>query len=116
MGSPSVARFLALVLALVLSWTGAAAHELAAKDVGSHEAAAQWVSDFSLDASAPVADLTGSAPASNDPHDGYTPIETLSEAQAPPLTMARPGPYALVEFHPPYLDGLRRPPRSAHSA
>jgi hypothetical protein len=30
--------------------------------------------------------------------------------------MARPGPYTLAALHPPYLDGLRRPPRPAHGA
>lgn len=79
-----------------------------------------------LDHAVPSFQSPADEPAPDDPHDAQTPAETLSdlpglvpachEAQAPPLTMARPGPYTLAAWHPPYLDGLRRPPRPARCA
>jgi hypothetical protein len=135
MGSPAFARFFALVLALVLAWTAAAAQEPA-------RAPAVWAGELMAAQGTPpsVAELVASlqaggldhparpadGPAQDGPHDVQTPAETLTdlpalvpgchEAQAPPLTMARPGPYTLAALHPPYLDGLRRPPRPALGA
>lgn len=131
MGSPASARLFALVLALVLAWTGAAAQE-------PSRAPAAWAGTLvaeqalaalqagGLDDLCPSAQSPANEPAHGNPHDGQTPAETLSdlpalvpaghEAQAPPLTMARPGPYTLAALHPPYLDGLRRPPRPARGA
>lgn len=126
MGSPAFVRFFALVLALVLAWTGAAAqqsvHAPAVRAVVAEQALASLQAG-GLDQAAPSSQSPADEPAQDDPHDAQTPAETLSdlpalvpachESQAPPLTMARPGPYTLAALHPPYLDGLRRPPRSA---
>jgi hypothetical protein len=125
MGSPVIARLFALVLALVLAWAGFAAQEPvrapAALGAGQALAALQDGSpSWHLDPS------PAGEPGQHEPHDTQSHAETLSDlpalvpvrhaAQAPALTMARPGPYTLATLHPPYLDGLRRPPRPAHGA
>ena len=134
MGSPVTARLFALVLALVLAWTSFATQGPAR--VLAAPAAAQGVAwmanptqatqpgDSPQHQAQSPADAPG--PGQDDPHDTQTHAETLSDlpalmpdrhaAQAPALTMARPGPYTLAVLHPPYLDGLRRPPRPAHGA
>lgn len=141
MGSPAFARFFALVLVLVLTWTGAAAQEpVRASAVWAGDLVANQVADpvaeqalaslqagcLGLDHPAPSSQNPADEPVQDDPHNVQTPAETLSdlpalvpgchEAQAPPLTMARPGPYTLAALHPPFLDGLRRPPRPALGA
>lgn len=124
MGSTVIVRFFALVLAGVLAWAGFAAQEPgrapAALMAGQALAALHDGSPWHLDPG------PADEPAQHDPHDTQSHAETLSDlpalvpvrhaAQAPALTMARPGPYTLATLHPPYLDGLRRPPRPAQGA
>ncbi|HET7865683.1 MAG TPA: hypothetical protein VFL86_14870 [Burkholderiaceae bacterium] len=120
MGSPVIARLFALVLALVLAWSGLAAPQPA------HAAAEQVPAALQAEGPQhPGQGLVGE-PAGDDPSDtqsdAQSHAETLSDlpalaperhaAQVPALTMARPGPYTLAALHPPYLDGLRRPPRA----
>lgn len=120
MGSPVIARLFALVLALVLSWSGLASQRPAHAPAAGHAQTA-------LQAEAPqhrgqcLADEPAPA-VPGDPYEAQSHAETLSDlpalvpqrhaAQVPALTMARPGPYTLAAWHPPFLDGLRRPPRA----
>jgi len=104
-------------------WQAAPAAAQVALLVASHAQAAPQG-----DSPQPLAQSPAEAPGpgQDDPHDTQTHAETLSDlpalmpdrhaAQAPALTMARPGPYTLAVLRPPYLDGLRRPPRPAHGA
>jgi len=99
---------------------------LMAGQVGEQALGTFHAGDMNMDHAAPSSRSPADEPARDDPHDAQTPTETLSdlpallpgfhEAHAPPLTMARPGPYTLAAWHPPYLDGLRRPPRPAPGA
>jgi len=120
MGFPVVTRLFALVLALVLAWAGLAAqppaHAVAAP------AAEQALAALQAGGPQHLGQSPANEPTPDDPYDAQSHAETLSDlpalvperhvAQVPALTMARPGPYTLAALHPPYLDGLRRPPRA----
>ena len=121
MGSPVITRLFALVLALVLAWAGLAAQRPA--HAAAAPAAEQALAQV-LQADGPqhLGQSPAGEPTPDDPYDAQSHAETLSDlpalvperhaAQVPALTMARPGPYTLAALHPPYLDGLRRPPRA----
>ena len=125
MGSPVIVRLFAWMLALVLALTGLAvqqpAHAAAAPAVEQVLAALQAGVPQHLGQSA-SGEPTPDDPTPDDPYGAQSHTETLSDlpalvpqrhaAQVPSLTMARPGPYTLAALHPPYLDGLRRPPRA----
>ena len=130
MASLITARLFALVLALVLAWTSFATQGPArllaapAAEQVAEQALATLQGESPQHRGQSPADAP--SPGQDDPHDTQTHAETLSDlpalmpdrhaAQAPALTMARPGPYTLAAFHPPYLGGLRRPPRPTHGA
>lgn len=120
MGSPVIARLFALVLALVLAWAGLVVQRPAYAVAAP--AAEQALAALQAGDSQHLAQNPAGEPTPDDPHDAQSHAETLSDlpalvperhaAQVPALTMARPGPYTLAALHPPYLDGLRRPPRA----
>lgn len=124
MGTPVIARLFALVLALVMVCSGLAAPQPAHAAVAP--AAEQALTALQAEGLQHLGQCSAGEPAADDPYDAkadaQSHAETLSDlpalaparhaAQVPALTMARPGPYTLAALHPPYLDGLRRPPRA----
>ena len=122
MGSPVIARLLALVLALVLAWSGLVVQRPAHAEAAPAAEQALAEAEVQADGLPHMGQCPAGEPAPDDPYDAQSHAETLSDlpalvperhaAQVPALTMARPGPYTLAALHPPYLDGLRRPPRA----
>jgi hypothetical protein len=113
-------RVLALLLALVLFWSGFTTQEQAISFASSNNEQAAVGSPGELPQ--PVHD--GSI---DDHHLDDQPGQTLAEgamdplpllttgpaAAVPALTMSRPRPYAMAAWLAPYLDGPQRPPCAA---
>jgi hypothetical protein len=119
MTAPMPSHFLALFVALFLSWSGFAAFEQGPSPapVGAHPAA-------QLAGSASMHDERTIAAGHQSPDDSSTQLQVEGGTDLPDLVQhpahgrlpshgaIRPAPHPMAFWRTPVLDGLRRPPRA----